>query len=87
MEEKKDEMSSQEIAVLVKQVSQFHPIGALCNILMMGVIGAGMFGFFFRDKAFYGVAIFIALGFLVRFLIMSVLNLYLRRKYKSVIDC
>ena len=76
--------TEQQVEFTVDATARFHPIAILVNFLFLGVILAGLYWLIFDNKAMYGVVIFIAIGVFIRFVIISVLNMYLRRKMRKL---
>lgn len=69
------------LASVIKITAPFHPIGLLCNVLMVSVLIAAICIAVFKGKII-GAVIFVVVALVIRFFIMSLLRLYLVRKYR-----
>lgn len=69
------------LASLIKATASFHPIGLLCNVLIASVLIAAICIAVFKGKII-GAVIFVVVSLVVRFFIMSLLRLYLVKKYR-----
>lgn len=77
-----EEMIEKEtIKMAVSQTVALHPVGIVVNLLMTGVFFAGLYGFFFDNKAFYGVAIFVGSAAIIRLAVISILKAYMVRQF------
>lgn len=69
------------LASLIKVTASFHPIGLLCNMLMVSVLIAAICIAVFKGKII-GAVIFVVIALVIRSLILSLLRFYLIRKYR-----
>lgn len=69
------------LASVIKITTSHHPIGLLCNVLMTSVFIAAVCIAVFKGKII-GAVIFVVVASIVRVFIMSLLKLYLVRKYR-----
>lgn len=67
------------LASLIKVTASFHPIGLICNVLMVSVFISALCIAVFKGKIM-GAVIFVFVALLIRYLIMSLLKFYLVRK-------
>lgn len=71
----------ERMASMLKAVSQYHPVGVTCNVLMVSIFIAAVCIAVFKGKIISAV-ILMVLSLIVRFVVMSILKLYLVRKYR-----
>lgn len=69
------------LASLIKVTASLHPVGLICNVLMVSVLISALWVAVFKGKII-GAVIFIVVALIIRFLIMSLLRLYLVRRYR-----
>lgn len=69
------------LASVIKASASYHPIGLICNVLMVSVLVAAVCIAVFKGKVM-GAVIFVVVAVIVRFFIMSLLRIYLVRKYR-----
>lgn len=69
------------LASVIKITASLHPIGLACNVLMVPALIAAICIAVFKDKII-GAVIFVVVALVIRFFIMSLLRLYLVRKYR-----
>ena len=79
-------MDSDQLELTVNTVSRVHPVSIVINLLFIGILLSGVYGLLFDNKAFTGVAIYIGIGFVVRLIIIAFLKIYLRSKYKKLLQ-
>ncbi|MDO6775113.1 hypothetical protein Q4591_07080 [Shewanella sp. 3_MG-2023] len=78
-------MDDEQLDLTVDMVSRVHPVSIVINFLFMGVLLSGLYGFFFDNKAFSGIAIYIFTGFVVRLVLSGFLKAYLHSKYRKLL--
>ncbi|WP_124303520.1 hypothetical protein [Pseudomonas chlororaphis] len=69
------------LASVIKITASHHPIELLCNVVMISVFIAAVCIAVFKGKII-GAVIFVVVTLIVRVFIMSLLRLYLVRKYR-----
>lgn len=79
-------MEREQLDFTVNAVSRVHPISIVINLLFVGVLLSGLYGLFFDNKAFYGVVIYIFVGLVAKVFFSSLLKLYLRLKYRKLLN-
>jgi uncharacterized membrane protein YuzA (DUF378 family) len=79
-------MEREQLDFTVNAVSRVHPISIVINLLFVGVLLSGLYGLFFDNKALYGVVIYIFVGLVARVVLSSLLKLYLRSKYRGLLN-
>jgi len=75
------ESDQARLASVIKATASYHPIGFICNVLMVSVLIAAVCVAVFKGKV-VGAVIFVVVAMIVRFFIMSLLRFYLVRKYR-----
>lgn len=69
------------LASVIKASASYHPIGLLCNVLMVSVLISAVCIAVFKGKIM-GAVIFVVVALIVRFIIMLLLRFYLVRRYR-----
>lgn len=69
------------VASVIKVVAGYHPVGFICNWLMLSVLIAAVGIAVFKDKIF-GAVILVLVALAVRFFVMYLLKVYLVRRYR-----
>jgi len=69
------------VASVIKAVAGYHPVGFICNWLMLSVLVAAVGIAVFKDKILAAV-ILVIVALVVRFIVMYSLKVYLVRKYR-----
>lgn len=67
--------------LILKSTSAFHPLGLLCNFLLLSTIIASIMIAIFKGKV-VGALLLVLSAFVIRAIVMWVLRLYLFRKYR-----
>ena len=75
------ESDQARLTSVIKATASYHPIGLICNFLMVSVLIAAVGIAVFKGKIM-GAVIFVVVAMIVRFFIMSLLKIYLVRKYR-----
>lgn len=69
------------LASVIKISASLHPIGLVCNVLMVSALIAAICIAVFKGKII-GAVIFVVIALVIRLFIMSLLRFYLARKYR-----
>lgn len=75
-------MEDEKLDLTVNIVSRVHPVAIVIHFLFMGVLLSELYGLLFDNMPFNSIAIYIAIGFVVS----SFLKVYLRSKYRKLLQ-